>query len=406
METTHSPPEEFYTIINDFVSDIKITFPEYTAIIDKWWYVGEYLEIEDPELRELKVTHEKNKRTKLVFSHCIKVYPERFFDILYQKNDIFETDSTINTQFLPGIVFTQIWNSDISEKTKDTIWKYLQLIVFAVIGCVNNPSQLGDTAKLFEAINQDELKSKLKETMENMCNLFDQKQEDEQETDGTNESGEKKTSPTPSPSSNFNLPDVEELHSHINGLMGGKLGKLAMELAEETANDLNFDMENVTNTKDIFQKLFKNPTKLMNIVKSVGDKLDSKIKSGEIKESEIMSEGMELLNKMKNVPGMQNMEQLFAQFGMGDLPKGAKVNMSAMKTQLSKNMQVAKMKEKLKSKTELKLQQESNNLNLTDQINMIQKKIMSDEQLINIFNDDQKVKKPDSKKGKKDKKGK
>ena len=32
-----TPPEEFYKIINDFISDILITFPEYTGIISRWW---------------------------------------------------------------------------------------------------------------------------------------------------------------------------------------------------------------------------------------------------------------------------------------------------------------------------------------------------------------------------------
>ena len=31
-----SPPEEFYKIINDFISDMLITFPEYSGIIAKW----------------------------------------------------------------------------------------------------------------------------------------------------------------------------------------------------------------------------------------------------------------------------------------------------------------------------------------------------------------------------------
>ena len=30
-------PEEFSKIINDFTSDILITFPEYAGIIGKWW---------------------------------------------------------------------------------------------------------------------------------------------------------------------------------------------------------------------------------------------------------------------------------------------------------------------------------------------------------------------------------
>ena len=41
----------------------------------------------------------------------------------------------------------------------------------------------------------------------------------------------------------------------------------------------------------------------MNMVKKVGSKLDSKLKSGEIKESELMEEASQLMEKMKNMPG-------------------------------------------------------------------------------------------------------
>ena len=60
----------------------------------------------------------------------------------------------------------------------------------------------------------------------------------------------------------MNIPNAEALHDHINKMMEGKLGCLAKEIAEETAEDLNIDMEDVTSINDVFNKLFKNPTKL------------------------------------------------------------------------------------------------------------------------------------------------
>ena len=60
-----------------------------------------------------------------------KLYPERFFDILYQNVDIFD-NSEMNTKFLPNIEFKDIWKEDISEKTREVIWKYLQLVLFSV----------------------------------------------------------------------------------------------------------------------------------------------------------------------------------------------------------------------------------------------------------------------------------
>jgi len=58
------------------------------------------------------------------------------------------------------------------------------------------------------------------------------------------------------------MPNPEEMQDHINGLLGGKLGRLAHEIAEETATELNVDMEDASNVSDVFQKLFKNPRKI------------------------------------------------------------------------------------------------------------------------------------------------
>jgi hypothetical protein len=146
------------------------------------------------------------------------------------------------------------------------------------------------------------------------------------------------------------MPNANDIQDHITGMLEGKLGKLAKEIAEETAEGLNMDMENVTDVKDVFQRLIKNPTKLMGLVKSVGDKLDTRIKSGEIKESELIAEASELMNKMKDMPGMGNIQSMLNKMGMGNL--GGKVNTGAMEAQLNSRMKMAKMKERMKAKAE------------------------------------------------------
>ena len=357
-----SPPEEFYKIINDFISDMLITFPEYSGIIAKWW-----------NRPSSDVETNKQKELLFVFKHCVKVFPERFFNILYKDAEMFSSESEINTEFLPGIVFKQLWSCDISDNTRVTIWKYLQLILFSVIGSVHSSSELGDTAKLFEAINEDELKTKLQETLENMHNLFD-------------------VSANETPTETPNIPNAQELHEHITSMMGGKLGKLAMELAEDTAKDLNLDMDNNSDANDVFQKLFKNPTKLMSMVKNVGSKIDEKLKSGEIKESELMEEGMGLLNKMKDMPGMENMQKMFSQMGIPGLGNNAKLNMGAMEAQLNKNMKHAQMKERMRSKAaaNAKAKEEQSK---TGFCNMSDAPAYSEEDLIKIFSTGEKVEK-------------
>ena len=279
-----------------------------------------------------------------MYDYVKTVYPERFFDLLYKNEDMF-TNSEYDTKFLPGIDFKEIWKcSDITDNTRNTIWKYLQLVLFTIVGDINSQESFGDTAKLFEAINEDDFKNKIQESINQMQEMFEKSEAD---TDNNNNR------------ENTNLPNPEELHSHINGLLQGKLGTLATEIAEETAKEMDLNVGDASSVDDVFKKLFKNPGKMMNLVKNVGTKLDSKIKSGHIKESELMQEATELMDKMKDMPGMNNIQDMLKSMGMPNMPNlnGAKVNMGAMRSRMEKQMRAAKAKEASAEKAQKKKMQ-------------------------------------------------
>jgi hypothetical protein len=222
------------------------------------------------------------------------------------------------------------------------MWKYLQLILFSIVSNISDGESFGDTAKLFEAINEDEFKSKLEETINNMKDMFEDTNVNLNDPSGINLD---------------ELPDPKQMHDHITGMMDGKLGKLAREIAEETAAELNIDPENMTDANGYFKNMFKNPGKLMGLVKNVGDKLDKKIKSGELKESELIEEASELVKKMRDMPGMENIQSMLGKMGMPNMAgfgglggKNAKVNMGAVQSHLDRNLKLAKTKERMKQR--------------------------------------------------------
>ena len=134
------------------------------------------------------------------------------------------------------------------------------------------------------------------------------------------------------------IPKASKLQEHISGMVGiidGKLGTIAKEIAEETISDMNMNLDDVKDVKDVFEKLFKNPSKLMNMVKSVSNKLDNKVKSGEINEEDLLLEAGDIMKQMKNMPGIENIQSLLTQFGVGDLNNIAK---SFMNTNSNENM--------------------------------------------------------------------
>ena len=380
FNTNEKIPDEFSKVIKDFATDLKVTFPEYIPLINKWWKdVSHYNCIADVELRKQTISKEEDDCVQLLFNFCQKKFPPRFFDILYQNEEIFKEESDYDTEFLPNIHFKNLWQCEITDKTRETIWKYLQLILFSIIGTVDNKDAFGDTAKLFEAINRDDFKSKLEETLTQMQSIFDVSCN---LGDGNNDLGDGSKQGT--------VPSVDEVHDHIAGMLDGKLGQLAKEIAEETASNLNMDMENVTDMKDVFQNLLKNPTKLMGLVKTVGDKLDAKIKSGNIKESELLSEATEMMNKMKNMPGMDNIQSLLSKMGMGNLSGlGGKFNANAMEAQLNKNMKMAKTKERIKAKAEAiamaKLEKQASAILQEQMKQQQQSSTISEEEIVKIF---------------------
>lgn len=283
------------------------------------------------------------------------------------------------SNMLPGVDFREIWaTEDLAENTKDIIWKYLQLILFSIVNNLSDMGSFGDTAKLFEAIDDSELKTKLEEVIGEMGSMFGNAEAGDAGagagTAGLDETFKKATdfmndafsgaAGTPGPGTGTGptppIPDAESIHEHLSSILNGKIGKLAKEIAEETAADLNLDMENETSMKGVFQQLLKNPGKLSGIIKSVGSKLDSKLKSGELKESEIMQEASELMAKMKSMPGMNNLAGMLSKMGMnmpgmgGGGGGGGKVNFGAMQSQLNKNMKQAQMRERLLKKVQEK----------------------------------------------------
>ena len=90
--TVDTIPTEFKKVIVDMTKDILTTFPEkYNNLNESLKRVFEGTGTED----------ENNFALKEVFEYCKQVYPDKFFNILYQNDCIF-TEEEEKTYFLPG----------------------------------------------------------------------------------------------------------------------------------------------------------------------------------------------------------------------------------------------------------------------------------------------------------------
>lgn len=329
--------KDFVKVIQDFIPDLLHTFPEYKEDLDE--NVCFVLSIDLDTIENREFTEEELNKVRELLTHCNKVYPERFFDIIYQNEDIF-TKEEYNSEFIPGIDFKHLWKQNITDSTRSIIWKYLQLITFSVVFIMKDKMDFGETAKMFEAIDEDTLKSKLEETLKDMKNIFETTNDISMNT-------------TPADIS-ANIPDAEDIHDHINGILNGKIGTLAKEIGDEAMKDLNIDIENESSIDGVMKAMFKNPGKLMKIFNTVSNKLQDKIKSGELDEKELMEEASSMMGKMNSMPMMNNIQDIMKQMGSFKGMDGSKVNMNAMMSQMNmmmnKNTQVERMREKLKNR--------------------------------------------------------
>tara|TARA_Y100000741_G_scaffold70657_1_gene51417 strand:+ start:760 stop:1977 length:1218 start_codon:yes stop_codon:yes gene_type:complete len=350
-------PDDFHKLVKDFIGDLLNTFPEYKEKLNEDM---DYIANNDFDADDFQ-RHITN-----IFDYCSISFPERFFDILYKNEIMFDLEKredNYNTEFFPGVDFSDLWKCDISERTKDILWRYLQITLFAVIGNMKDHVKFGDTAKLFEAIDENDLQHKITETFENFSTMFDLSSNglfnDISGASGLFEGdgifGEDGSGNGMHDYMN-NLPKPEDMHEHISGMLNGKLGRLAQDIAAETTDELDFKDEK--NVGDVFEKLIKNPTKIMNLVKKIGKKIDDKIKAGDINESELMMEANEMMNKMKQMPGMNGMEDIMNKMAGNLGGKGAKFNMNAFNQKNKVYSQKERMTQELERRRAAKKQAE------------------------------------------------
>jgi hypothetical protein len=304
---------KFTDIIDDFRNDLFTTFPELRATFT--------------------ATNEECEE------HCRAMYPKLFFEILYENNTLFED----HPMLLPNVDFKILMTDEgVSDKTRKTIWKYLQLIVFSVLEKMDDASGFGETSHLFEAIRDEDLQKKIAESMEEMKSFFDPSSanfedvfssfKEEEGDEGGGAAAEGKAKPKFSP---------EDMKSHLDGLMKGKIGSLAKEIALDAQEEMGEMMDN----PNFMQNMMKNPKKVLDLVKNIGSKVEKKIKAGELKESELLEEASDIMKQIKDIPGLKD---VFSKMGMNP----ANMDFKGMANKMNENMKQARTKERLNRKRE------------------------------------------------------
>ena len=347
--------ESFTKIIRDLLDDLTNVFPEYQHT---------YQSISN------SLTHAVAQHD--LYEHCMKVVPPRFFDILYQNEDMF-SDAEVDTKFLPDLDFKLFFTSDVSENSRKVLWKYLQLLLFTLVGDVRDKDAFGDAANLFTGINEDDLQDKMKEAFDNMGGIFEkmgEQMDQEQPQEQQQQQQEQQDSSTNNDNTSrggFQMPNLGSIQDHLKTILEGKIGILAKELAEEMKGEFSdfiggdVDSGNI-NPKDIFKNFVKNPNKIKELIGRIKDKLEEKMKSGNISRDELMKEASDIMDKMKDFGGKDEMMNMMKNMAktMGGGGKNARFNMGAFEAMAKQHEQKERLRKKLDERRKAKVVEENN----------------------------------------------
>ena len=345
--------QEFHKAIDEFITSFSTTFPEFKPQINQWWNVPLKLKNNEAITPEL-LKNRKDNEVKFIFKYCQRVYLPSIFNIIYSNESIFDSKDTTNTFFLPNIDFKTVWRLNISSTTRDNIWKHLQMVLLPLLTSATSMKDFGEDGQtMFQALSENDITKQLERIVKMMQNDDNDKNEtndkNDDESDQTNELDDEETKKIKEEKAKQKVSGFME---KLNKLMDGKIGKFAKEIAIEATSDMGIDINDESLTPEtVISKLLNDPQKTRKMMETLNTKLQEKIKTGEIKESEILEEGKELLMNMGD------MKDILSSFGMS-MPKGSKVNLGAMKKNLDDKTKKAKLKERLKNKINKK-----NNLN-------------------------------------------
>lgn len=373
--------EKFKLCIIDFCNDLSITFPEYSELWRKW---------QDPELSESEWGR--------LLDFCKDKYPCRFFDFLYKNEEIFgagvsgekvvngnedvivedvdsdededdikspfskdgDGEDVVDSEFLPGVDFSKLYHCQgVSANTKDSIWKYLQTILFLVMKTIRSSSEFGGVEELFEGVDANELQDQMKKTLEGLTDFFQKNDEETKSSSGgVDDASASGSGNAGAGFSAEDMPNMDELNDHLKGLLGGKIGRFATEIMEEynkELEDLMGDVKNVKNVKDVVGNMFKNGNKMKDLLKKIQDKFQHKMDTGEISKDDVMKETKDLFSKLKGMKNGKEMNQYMKSMmstmgGLGNmgLGKNTRMDLGAMERMIKKQ----EMTERLRAKVE------------------------------------------------------
>lgn len=299
--------KQIFSIFSSFIRDLSKTFPEIKNCLYRNYeqeIVGEDLKLDScPKIQCFLAKINDN-------SKLIEDKNEKLFEI---------------EDLLEEISFKRLWEKNISDKTKNTIWKYFQTFTIININ-LHSSKQLKEALSSMDEgeIKKEDIKDK--QTAKDLKKL--KKLVSEVKTEKDN--------------------DELDLENMLGGLMDSNIGSIAKEVASSMKIDEMFgNIDENSNPMDVMAQMM-NPEKMGNIFQNINSVMEQKMKDGELNEDILKKEAENMYGDMANNPLFGN---LMKQMNPGNTSGKSE---STDSKELTKELTKEEKKEKLKKKIEAK----------------------------------------------------
>jgi hypothetical protein len=300
------------TIIDEFLKSLQTPLPELEGVCKDI-----HLKFANEDSREDLI------RTTI---HTLGKYDEK----IVQRDD-----SVIlsGLEILPGLSLAEYWG-ELSVKTQDAIWKYINLILLAGAKYVraldrkrvrNERTAAKDTTNnddgedvglaISEKLKDPEIREKMMDTIRKTLETIPDTNEN---TEGTDEM-------------------IGEFMSQLNGT---NIGSLIQDIVSDLSGEISPESLGLPEGSDLeslgsddLMGLIGNPmvaTKLFGLVSKISDKITGKLKSGNLNQEDLVRESQELLAKSGGLLNKMNPQVAQMMRSMGLNPEDL-ANMSSRK---------------------------------------------------------------------------
>ena len=259
--------KNLFSIFSNFIRDLSKTYPEIKSCL--------YRNYEDCLINENKSLSEFPKLIN--FLELIDEYEKYIMD----KNlEFFD----LEVELLENISFKNLWEKNISNKTRETIWKYLQTFQIININLKSN-EQLKEALNKIGKDTTMEVDKKTVKDLKKLKKLSD---------DIKKEKGED---------------ELDELDEMFDGLMDTGIGEIAKEVAKNiNVEDIFGNINENSNPMDLMTKMM-DPEKMGAIFNNINTVMEKKVEKGEVTKDSLKGEAEGMMNKMSDNPlfsGMMN----------------------------------------------------------------------------------------------------